>query len=143
MLKGDRAAERWERRTRRRGVSSAAHGDDANAWADICEHLTAALHGRPIREIERRVGLSQSQRAAFYELVSSSLKVADKLASACLAETALTPPARMAIVRRSFCGSWCAFGPRVRRRVARTRVGRATLTGFRAKLQDFRNQSPN
>ena len=96
---GDRAAERWERRGRRRGISSAAHGDDANAWADICEHLTAALRGWPIREIERRVGLSQPQRVALYELVTSSLKVADTLAGACPAETALTPPARMSLLR--------------------------------------------
>jgi hypothetical protein len=96
---GDHAAERWERRSRRRGLSGAAHDVDANAWADICEHLTAALRGWPIREIERRVGLSQPQRAAFYELVSSSLKVAETLTNACPAQTALTPPARMALLR--------------------------------------------
>jgi hypothetical protein len=45
------------------------------------------------------VGLSQPQRVALYELVSSSLKVADTLAGACPADTALTPPARMALLR--------------------------------------------
>jgi hypothetical protein len=96
---GDRAAERWERRSRRRGISGAAHDGEANAWTEICEHLTEALRGWPIREIERRVGLSQPQRVALYELVTSSLKVADTLAGACPAETALTPPARMALLR--------------------------------------------
>ena len=96
---GDRAAERWERRSRRRGISGAAHDGEANAWTNICEPLTEALRGWPIREIERRVGLSPTQRVALYELVTSSLKVADTLAGACPAETALTPPARMALLR--------------------------------------------
>jgi LTXXQ motif family protein len=96
---GDRAAERLERRSRWRGISGATHDGKANAWTDICEHFTEALRGWPIREIERRVGLSQPQRVALYELVSSSLKVAETLAGACPAETALTPPARMALLR--------------------------------------------
>src|SRR5215831_6653490 len=95
---GDRAAERLQRRSRWQGVPG-AHDGEANAWAGICESLTAALRGWPIHEIERRVGLSQPQRVAFYELVSSSLRVADALASACPAETALTPPARLALLR--------------------------------------------
>ena len=95
---GDRAAERFERRSRWQRVSG-AHDGEANAWASICENLTAALRGWPIHEIERRVGLSQPQRVAFYELVTSSLKVADTLASACPAETALTPPARLTLLR--------------------------------------------
>jgi len=99
QARGDRAAERLERRSRRRGISGAARDGEANAWTHICEPLTEALRGWPIREIERRVGLSEPQRVAFYELVSSSLKVADTLAGACPAETALTPPARMALLR--------------------------------------------
>jgi hypothetical protein len=96
---GDRAAERLERRSRRHGASGAPHDGEANAWTHICEPLTEALRGWPIREIERRVGLSERQRVALYELVSSSLKVADTLADTCPAETALTPPARMALLR--------------------------------------------
>jgi hypothetical protein len=96
---GDRAAERLKRRDRRRGVPDAAHDGEANAWTDICEHFTAALRGWPISEIERRAGLSEPQRVALYELVSWSLKVADTLAGACPANTALTPPARMALLR--------------------------------------------
>ena len=45
------------------------------------------------------MGLSPPQRVALYELVTSSLKVADTLAGACPAGTALTPPARMALLR--------------------------------------------
>jgi hypothetical protein len=96
---GDRAAKRLERRSRHRLVSGTAHNGEANAWAGICEHLTAALREWPIREIERRVRLSQPQRVAFFELVNSSLKVADTLAGDCPAETALTPPARMTQLR--------------------------------------------
>jgi hypothetical protein len=96
---GDRTPDRLEHRSRRRGGPDATHDGEADAWDDICEHFIAALRGWPIREIERSVGLSQPQRVAFYELVSSSLKVAETLASACPADTALTPPARMALLR--------------------------------------------
>jgi len=52
------------------------------------------------REIERDVRLSSAQRVAFYELVTSSLKAADTLASACPAESALTPVGRMDAMRQ-------------------------------------------
>jgi hypothetical protein len=95
-----RAAERFERRSRWQGVSGAARDGEANSWTDICERLTEALRGWPTREIERRVGgLSQPQRVALYELVSSSLKVADTLAGACPQESALTAPARLDLLR--------------------------------------------
>jgi len=93
----DRYAERSERRNRWRG--DAARGDEGNAWASICERLAAALRGWPIREIDRGVRLSEPQRVAFYDLVNSSLKAADKLAGTCPAETALTAPVRMASLR--------------------------------------------
>jgi hypothetical protein len=96
---GDRAAGRSERRSRRRGDSGTARNSEANAWAGICEHLTTALRGWPIREIERGVQLSEPPRVAFYDLVSSSLKVADTLAGACPAETALTPPGRIKMMQ--------------------------------------------
>jgi LTXXQ motif family protein len=41
------------------------------------------------------VRLSEPQRTAFYELVTSSLKTAETLASKCPAETALTPAVSM------------------------------------------------
>ena len=94
----DRAAERSERRSRRRGAG-AARGGESNFWTGICEHFATALRGWPIRKIEHGVRLTEPQRIAFYELVTSSLKVADTLAEACPAETALTPPARMALMR--------------------------------------------
>jgi LTXXQ motif family protein len=70
-----------------------------NTWSSVCEDLTSALRNWPVRDIERGVRLSEPQRVAFYELVTSSLKAADTLASACPAETALTPVGRMASLR--------------------------------------------
>ncbi len=94
---GDRAARRSERRGRQRG--DAARGANGNAWDGICERLTAALRGWPIRQIDRSVHLSEAQRGALYELVNSSLRAADTLESTCPAETALTPPIRLATMR--------------------------------------------
>jgi hypothetical protein len=53
-----------------------------------------------VREIERDVRLSGPQGVAFYELVTSSLKAADTLGSACPADTALTPVGRMETMRK-------------------------------------------
>ena len=88
-------------RERRRGEGDRDRGRAAaSSWHQVCEHLTVALRGWPIREIERGVRLSESQRVSFYELVTASLKAADTLASACPAETALTPAGRMDIMRK-------------------------------------------
>jgi hypothetical protein len=54
---------------------------------------------RMIRDIERSVRLSEPQRVAFYDLVSSSLKAADTLAGACPRENALTPLGRLTQMR--------------------------------------------
>ncbi len=59
----------------------------APPWSATCEEFAAVLRNWPVREIERDVRLSSTQRVAFYELVTSSLKAADTLASACPAET--------------------------------------------------------
>ena len=88
-----------EVRSRQREIPAAIHDREDGAWEGICERFASALRGWPISEIERRGGLSQPQRAALYELVSSSLRVAETLASACPTDTALTPPARMALLR--------------------------------------------
>jgi LTXXQ motif family protein len=72
---------------------------NTNSYASACEDLTSALRNWPVREIERGVRLSEPQRVAFYELVTSSLRAADTLAAACPAETALTPVGRMASLR--------------------------------------------
>jgi hypothetical protein len=53
-----------------------------------------------VREIERDVRLSSPQRVALYELVTTSLKAADTLASACPADAALTPVGRMETMRK-------------------------------------------
>ena len=96
---GDRTPQRGERRSRRRGVSAAARDGEVNMGAGICENFVAALRGWPTRQIERSVRLSETQRVAFYELVTLSLKAADTLAGACPAENALTPLGRLTQMR--------------------------------------------
>jgi len=95
---GDRT-QRGERRSRRRGVSTAARDAEVNMGPGICENFVAALRGWPTRQIERSVRLSETQRVAFYELVTLSLKAADTLAGACPAENALTPLGRLMQMR--------------------------------------------
>ena len=72
----------------------------APAWSATCDEFAAVLRNWPVREIERDVRLSSTQRVAFYELVTASLKAADTLASACPAESALTPVGRMDAMRQ-------------------------------------------
>jgi LTXXQ motif family protein len=72
----------------------------APAWSATCDEFAAVLRNWPVREIERNVRLSSTQRVAFYELVTASLKAADTLGSACPAETALTPVGRMDAMRQ-------------------------------------------
>ena len=83
---------------------AAARETAAPGWSPMCEELAAVLRGWPVREIERDVRLSSAQRIAFYELVTSSLKAADTLGSACPAETALTPVGRMDAMRKRLAG---------------------------------------
>ena len=56
--------------------------------------------GWPIREVEQSVRLSETQRIAFFELVTTSLKTADTLASTCPADTAITPARRIELLRQ-------------------------------------------
>src|SRR6266446_6746390 len=72
----------------------------APPWSATCEEFAAVLRNWPVREIERDVRLSSTQRVAFYELVTASLKAADTLGSACPAESALTPVGRMDAMRQ-------------------------------------------
>jgi hypothetical protein len=72
----------------------------APGWSGAREELAGVLRNWPVREIERDVGLTSAQRVAFYELVTSSLKAADTLASACPGEAALTPVGRMEAMRQ-------------------------------------------
>jgi hypothetical protein len=109
---GQRATQ--DARRARRDYSSRRHRwrDDAASrdaaqrpaakpgWNGSCEALAGVLRNWPVREIERDVELTTAQRVAFYELVTSSLKAADTLASACPAEAALTPVGRMEAMRQ-------------------------------------------
>lgn len=72
-----------------------------NRWAGICEDLSAGLRAWPISEIERGMRLSDQQRIALYELVTSSLRAAEKLAGSCPRQEALTPVRRMVLLRAS------------------------------------------
>jgi hypothetical protein len=92
---GDRTEER---RSGRRHASTDRRAGEPGLRG-ICEDLVSALRAWPVREIERRVRLSEPQRADLYELVTASLKAAETLAEKCPAETALTPPARMSEMR--------------------------------------------
>ncbi len=92
--------DKTDRRNRWRAYASAETKTDANQWGGMCEQLTAAMRGWPLREIERNVRLSETQRVAFYEFVTASLKAADTLANTCPAETALTPVGRMDTMRK-------------------------------------------
>lgn len=85
---------------RSRQAIEGQRGRAAPSWGMICEHLTVALRGWPIREVERNVRLSETQRVSFYELVTASLKAADTLTSTCPAETALTPAGRIDLLRK-------------------------------------------
>jgi hypothetical protein len=80
--------------------NTAPRQQSAAGWSGVCEELAAALRNWPVREIERNVRLSSPQRIAFYELVTDSLKAADTLGSACLADAALTPAGRMETMRK-------------------------------------------
>jgi LTXXQ motif family protein len=100
-----RAHERSDMRESRISLRSSGRRTGATAaalpWgATMCEELAGVLRNWPVREIERDVRLSSTQRVAFYELVTSSLKAADTLASACPAESALTPVGRMDAMRQ-------------------------------------------
>ena len=72
----------------------------APGFTRMCEELGAVLRNWPVREIELNVRLSDAQRVAFYEFVTTSLKAAETLSSACPAEAALTPIGRMETMRK-------------------------------------------
>jgi hypothetical protein len=72
----------------------------APGWSGTCEELGSVLRNWSVREIERDVRLAGAQRVALYELVTTSLKAAETLSSACPAEAALTPVGRMETMRK-------------------------------------------
>jgi LTXXQ motif family protein len=92
--------DKTDRRNRWRSYASENRKGDVSQWASICEHLTAVLRGWPVREVERNVRLSETQRVAFYELVTASLKAADSLVNSCPSDTALTPVRRIDTMRK-------------------------------------------
>jgi len=91
------AAREVAARQRERAPRQAAA---APGFGGACEQLAAVLRNWPVREIERDVRLADAQRVALYELVTTSLKAAETLSSACPAEAALTPVGRMESMRK-------------------------------------------
>ena len=92
----DQAPRRERRRNyadgyRSRRYAEAERSRVSPTWGMLCEHMTVALRGWPISDVERNVRLSEGQRVSFFELVAASLKTADTLASTCPADDALTP----------------------------------------------------
>jgi hypothetical protein len=80
----------------------------APGFGGACEQLAAVLRNWPVREIERDVRLVDAQRVALYELVTTSLKAAETLSSACPAEAALTPVGRMETMRKRLAAARAA-----------------------------------
>jgi hypothetical protein len=54
----------------------------------------------PTEEIDARLHPSDAQRASVIALEAASARAADALKSSCQSETAVTPPARLAAVRK-------------------------------------------
>jgi hypothetical protein len=99
----DQASRRERRRNyadgyRSRRYAEAERSRVSPTWGMLCEHMTVALRGWPISDVERNVRLSEGQRVSFYELVAASLKTADTLASTCPADDALTPTRRLEVL---------------------------------------------
>jgi hypothetical protein len=94
----DYAAAREAAARQREGAPRQAAA--APGFGGACEQLGAVLRNWPVREIERDVRLADAQRVALYELVTTSLKAAETLSSACPAEAALTPVGRMESMRK-------------------------------------------
>jgi Skp family chaperone for outer membrane proteins len=96
--------ERWRAYAAAREAAAREGGGARRAagpgWNGMCEELGAVLRNWPVREIERDVRLADAQRVALYELVTTSLKAAETLTSACPAEAALTPVGRMETMRK-------------------------------------------
>jgi hypothetical protein len=101
----DQASRRERRRNYADGYRSRRYAEAERSrvgptWGKLCEHMTVALRGWPISDVERNVRLSEGQRVSFYELVAASLKTADTLASTCPADDALTPTRRLEVLRQ-------------------------------------------
>jgi hypothetical protein len=96
--------ERWRAYAAAREAAAREQGGARRAagpgWNGMCEEVGAVLRNWPVREIERDVRLSDAQRVALYELVTTSLKAAETLSSACPAEAALTPVGRLETMRK-------------------------------------------
>jgi LTXXQ motif family protein len=137
--RSDRRSSRW------RAYASADPSAAVKRPDDICDEVISALRGWPVREIEASVRFSEPQRAAFYELVTSSLEAADTLAGACPAETALTPVARMATLRARLAAvraAIAAIRPALARFYESLDQGQKVRFAHQAQARNDLHQSP-
>jgi hypothetical protein len=67
--------------------------------AQSCEIAQPAAQRWPTEELDARLKPTDAQRASLGTLQSASAKAADMLRSSCQTEGAVTPPARLAVVR--------------------------------------------
>lgn len=58
----------------------------------FCDEWAQALRGWPIRQVEARLSLSDSQHAALFDVAAAMYRAADALANACPKEMPLSPP---------------------------------------------------
>ena len=77
-------------------IESSLRHDDPYRSPPFASTPIAAIRGWPMQ----RACLSGIRRVSSYGFFTASLKAADTLASACPAETALTPAGRMGIMRK-------------------------------------------
>jgi hypothetical protein len=68
--------------------------------AQSCEIAQPAALRWPSEELNARLQPTDAQRASLGTLQSASARAADMLRASCQAESALTPPARLAVVRK-------------------------------------------
>jgi hypothetical protein len=68
--------------------------------AQSCEIAQPAAQRWPTEELDARLQPTDAQRASLGTLQSASARAADMLRASCQAENALTPPARLATVRK-------------------------------------------
>jgi hypothetical protein len=106
---------------RRNSTEQAASASPASS----CGATQPGVTEWPAAEIERRLHPSDAQRASLAALQDASNKASDMLKASCQAESALTPPARLATA-----------ASRVDTMLQAVKLVRSALDGFYATLSD-------
>jgi hypothetical protein len=88
-------------RPQRSSRGSAAHRDVSSVQQELpCRWLAHALRDWPIRQIEISIPLSDSQRAALYDLTASIYRAVGTLIASCPTEASLTPLGEIEVKRK-------------------------------------------